>query len=200
MRQSFLRVLHIVAVGVWFGGAGFFNLAVAPSLNRSYKDVVESAPNDRTAYQPVGQADATPESRKQLASALFGAGVGPIFPIYFATTAACGVIALATAFVWRRETPFGKARWLVALMALATVLAGWPVSNLVSELRIARYASEKDIADAATAAFATWHLVSLALSLVGVLLAGVLLVLAAWLPAKPPQGLSGLTHTSEVVS
>lgn len=188
MRQNLLRILHLAAVGLWFGGAGFFNFVVAPSLNRSYKEVVASAPSDRTAYQPIGDPMPTDESRKQLGSALFGAGVGPIFPKYFMLGAGCGIVVLATAFAWRKEQPFGRARFLIALLALATVLAGWPVSNLVSELRIARFAAEKDIASAAAAAFTTWHLVSLAMSLVTVLLAGVLLVLAAWLPPRRLQG------------
>jgi hypothetical protein len=174
-------------VGLWFGGAAFFNFAIAPSLFRTFDEVARHTPSDRTAFQPLGHPDA--DSREQLGKALAGAAVGPIFPMYFAMLTACGMIALATAFAWRRENPGCRVhrwRFLVAVMALATVLAGWPISNLVAELRLARFSSETAIAEAAKAAFASWHVVSLLLSFVTVILAGALLAMAAWMPRKAP--------------
>lgn len=184
MRQSLLRVLHVMAVGLWFGAAAFFNFAVAPSLNRTYAEVVRNAPSDRTAFQPLGSPGASEAARQQLGSALFGAGVGPIFPIYFALMSGCGTVALATASAWRNLGRIHKARFLLAVMALACALAGWPISNLVSELRLARFNPEEALATVARSSFATWHLVSLSLSAVTVLLAGVLLILTAWLPDR----------------
>lgn len=184
MRQNLLRVLHVLAVSFWFGGAGFFNFVVAPSLFRSYAEVVETAPSDRTANMPLLKADADTETKKKLAGALFGAGVGPVFPMYFAMMTVCGVIAFVTALTWRREGPVHRTRFLVAMMALATIAAGWPISNTVSALRLARFDANPDIARYAVDAFGTWHLVSLALSFMTVLLASVLVVLCAWLPQK----------------
>jgi len=182
MRQSLLRVLHVLAVGFWFGGAAFFNFVVAPSLFRSYADVVNTAPSDRTAYQPLGLPEATPEIRNQLALALAGAGVGPIFPKYFLMMTLCGVTAFITALAWRSEGRLHYRRAVVAFVALATVLAGWPLSNMVAELRMLRFDPDRAIANTAKADFALTHLVSLGLSTLTVLLAGVLLILAAWLP------------------
>ncbi|CAN5625867.1 hypothetical protein BH11PLA2_BH11PLA2_40340 [soil metagenome] len=184
MRQNLLRVLHVLAVSLWFGGAGFFNFVVAPSLFRSYAEVVETAPSDRTANLPLLKADTDEATKKKLAGALFGAGVGPVFPKYFAMMTACAVIALVTAFTWRRDGRVHRTRFLVALMALATIAVGWPISKEVTAMRLLRFHSNPDIAKVAVDAFATWHLVSLALSFITVILAGVLVVLCAWLPQK----------------
>ena len=55
---------------------------------------------------------------------------------------------------------------------MLTVAIGWPLSNYVSDLRLARFAPDAGIASAAKAAFGPWHLVSLRLSTVTVCLAG----------------------------
>jgi hypothetical protein len=144
--------------------------------------VVDTAPNDRTAYQPVGIAKPTDDSRTQLASALFGAGVGPVFPIYFLMMLGCSSVALATAFAWRNLGRVHRQRFRVALLATITVVIGVPLSDYVTDLRLERLSLNDAIATSAKAAFATWHLVSLALSFVTILLAGWLLALAAWLP------------------
>lgn len=190
MRQSLLRVVHVLALGLWFGAAAFFNFAVAPSLNRTFADVVATAPNDRTAFQPLGSPGANQEAKAQLASALFGAGVGPIFPIYFMLSAACGLIVLATAWAWRKDGPGSvhRTRWLLAFATFAAVLTGWLISTRVAELRAARLTPDPVLADAARAAFATWHLISLGLSLITTLLTGVLLAMAAFLPRNPSTG------------
>jgi glycerol-3-phosphate acyltransferase PlsY len=184
MRQSLLRVLHVVAAGVWVGAAGFFNFVTAPSLFATFENVVQSAPSDRTAHVPIVPEGTTPEQRKNLASALAGAGVGPLFPKYFALQMGCAVVVLATAWTWRKESP-GRHRLRVqlAFAALASVGAGWWISDVVSRLRLARF--DPDLAAIAREQFATWHLVSLGLSVVTIGLAFVLLVLAARLPAEP---------------
>ena len=150
--------------------------------------MVKTAPSDRTAFQPLGDANATPKMQDDLGSALFGAGVGPVFPIYFAMALGCGAIALVTAFAWRREGRLHRWRLLTAIAAFATVLAGWPISNVVSELRLARFTHEPDIAQYAKDSFTAWHLVSLALSFVMVVLAGILLAMTAWLPQRSDGG------------
>jgi acyl phosphate:glycerol-3-phosphate acyltransferase len=184
MRQGLLRIVHVVAAGVWVGAAGFFNFVVAPSLVATYPNVVRTAPSDRTAFLPIVPAGTTETDRDNLGLALFGAGVGPIFPKLFATQLICGVLVLATAWTWRKELPGRhKIRVQLAFAALASVAAGWWVSDVVSRLRLARF--DPDLAAIAKEQFATWHFVSLGLSFVTIALALALLVLAARLPAEP---------------
>jgi acyl phosphate:glycerol-3-phosphate acyltransferase len=184
MFGTLARAIHVVALGTWFGAAVMFNFISAPAIFEAFKDVVENAPSDRTAYQPLAPG-ASEEQKKQLASALAGSAVGPIFPKFFALQAVCGVLALITALGWWKE-PGKVHRWraIVTGLALATVVIGWPISEKVSALRVARFSPESG--DAARAAFAEWHLVSLGLSFVSVVLAGVALAMAA----KMPEGRS----------
>ena len=186
MRQSLLRVLHVVAAGVWVGAAGFFNFVTAPSLFATFEQVVQSAPSDRTAHVPIVPEGTGAESRKNLASALAGASVGPIFPKYFALQLGCAVIVLATAWTWRKEPGRRhQVRMPLAFVALVSVAAGAWISDVVSRLRLARFDPSPELATIAREQFATWHLVSLGLSFVTIALAFALLVLAARLPPEP---------------
>ncbi len=185
MQQTILRASHILALGFWFGGAGFFNFLAAPAIFASFKQVVHAGPSDRTAQESIITADASVERKDALASALAGSAVGPVFPRYFAMQGLCGFLALITALSWWNAE--GKVhRWRVYLIAVAvlTVAIGWPVSNYVSELRLLRYTPDSAISTKAKADFGTWHLVSLFLSFVTVCLAGVALALASRLPVE----------------
>jgi glycerol-3-phosphate acyltransferase PlsY len=185
LRWAILRCLHILALGFWFGGAGFFSFLAAPTIFASFKQVVNASPSDRTAQETIVPADASPERKEALASALAGSAVGPVFPRSFAMQAVCGLLALITALCWWKSD--GKVhRWRVYLIALAvlTVAIGWPISNHVSELRLLRFSPDQAIATAAKADFANWHLASLFLSFVTVCLAGVALALASRLPVE----------------
>jgi hypothetical protein len=120
---------------------------------------------------------------------LAGAAVGPMFPLYFALQGACAFIALVTALGWQKQNRGVRVhRWRVVVLlgAALTVLAGWPVVGKVSELRAARYVADAATADAARAAFGTWHTVSLLLNLAAVALAGVALALVVALPERRP--------------
>lgn len=188
MRQTLLRVLHVLALGFWFGGAGFFNFIVAPTHNRTFKEVVLTAPNDRTAGQPLVPLGTPQETKEQLASALFGAAVGPVFPQYFLMETICGTIAFVTALAWWNADGgrrVHRIRVLVVGLALVSVLIGWPISDHVADLRIARLSADRAAAEAAKAAFVGWHFVSLGLSVATVALAGVGLALASRLPQQP---------------
>jgi glycerol-3-phosphate acyltransferase PlsY len=184
MRQTLLRGLHIVALGFWFGGAAFFNFVTAPAIFASFKEVVNTAPSDRTANVPIVPEGADEQTRKNLASALAGSAVGPVFPKYYVMQAVCGVIALLTAFAWW-NTGGRVHRWRVYLLwaALLLVAMSWTNSEYVGQLRLARFDPNPSIAAAAWEAFGTWHLVSLLFSFVTTCLAGVVLALAARLPA-----------------
>jgi acyl-phosphate glycerol 3-phosphate acyltransferase len=200
MRDTLVRGLHVLAVGCWFGGAGFFNFVTAPTIFESFKEVVETAPSDRTAGVDITKG-ATEQEKKNLANALAGSAVGPVFPKYFAMQAVCGLLALVTALCWWNAEPrrgLHRRRVLVIVLALLTVAAGWPISNYVSELRPQRFDANTSVADAAKAAFGQWHLVSLLLSFVTVALAGVAMAMAARLPLgtgsekSPPVATGGL--------
>jgi len=187
MRQTLLRGLHVVALGLWFGGAAFFNFVSAPTIFDSFKTVVNDGPSDRTAHVRIIPDDADQPTKDRLANALAGSAVGPIFPKYFLLQAVCGLVALVTAATWFRHGPLH--RWRAYLLAFAVILVvlSWPLSNYVSELRVARFATDSSIAEAAKAAFGPWHLASLLLSFLTTCLAGVGLTMAARLPSDPPK-------------
>jgi acyl-phosphate glycerol 3-phosphate acyltransferase len=184
MRHTILKMLHVLALGFWFGGAAFFSFVVAPTQNATFKEVVHTAPNDRTANLPLvpeGRSEEqTKATKNDLASALFGAGVGPVFPKFFLMQAVCGGVALITALSWWKV---GRTRVVVIALAVCLVFVCWWVSDVVSELRVERLRSES-----ARTAFAEWHFVSLGLSAVTTLLAGVGLAMAARLPADRSAG------------
>ncbi len=184
MRQPVLRSVHVLALGLWFGGAAFFNFAATPAIFASFKDVVNAGPTDRTAGETIIAPDAEQPRRDALASALAGSAVGPVFPRYFAMQALCGVVALVTALSWWHRGGVHRRRVYVIAFALFTVAVGWPISEEVTRLRLLRFSPDAGIASDARADFATWHLISLALSFVTVCAAGVALALAGKLPEQ----------------
>jgi acyl-phosphate glycerol 3-phosphate acyltransferase len=191
MRQPVLRALHVFALGLWFGGAAFFNFVTAPLIFESFRQVVDDGPSTRTAnetiFTPSGDENQDAERRKNLASALAGSAVGPVFPPYFGMQVVCGFVALFTAQAWRNaegRRTVHRWRFFIVMAALLVVLCSWPISNLVSELRVKRFDPHEGTALAAKAQFGAWHLVSLLLSFVTVVLSGVALALAGWLPRE----------------
>jgi hypothetical protein len=187
MRRTFVKGLHLVAVGLWFGGAAFFNFGAAPAIFASFKQVVDAGPSDRTAGETLLPADAGPERKAALANALAGSAVGPVFPRYFGLQAVCGGVALVTALSWWPTGRVHRIRAVVVGLGLLTVAVGWPLSNHVSELRPRRFDPDPAVAAAAKAAFVSAHLASLGLSFVTVSLAGVALALGAKLPGEPDE-------------
>lgn len=187
MRETVVRGVHVLALGLWFGGAAFFNFGTALPIFASFKEVVNAGPSDRTANQTIISPDAPDEKKAALSSALAGSAVGPVFPRYFAMQAVCGALALVTALSWWKSGRTHRVRVVVLALAVATVAVGWPLSNYVSEIRFARFSPDAAISEAAKAAFGRWHLASLALSGVTVLLAGAAMALAAKLPEAKPQ-------------
>ena len=185
MFDTLARAIHVVSLGLWFGAMVMFNLIVAPTqFFEAFPAVVESAPSDRTANLPLAP-DATPEQKKDLAAALAGSAVGPVFPKFFKLQAACAALALITALGWwNRPGRIHKWRVLYVGLAALTVAIGWPLSVEVSALRVERFDTDSAVATAARDAFAEWHLVSLLLSLVTVVLVGVALAMAAKMPER----------------
>jgi len=173
------RTMHLIALGLMLGSAVFFNLVAAPTIFRSLQEVAFSEPGDRTAQVPINTG-LDDDKKKQLGNALAGAAVGPIFPLFFGFQAVCGVVALITAAGWWNGG--GKAdRWRVYLTAaaLATIASGWPLSKHVTSIRLARFSTDAAVAATAQADFGVWHLFSLGLSLVSLLLVIGAMLLAA---------------------
>jgi acyl phosphate:glycerol-3-phosphate acyltransferase len=150
--QTLARVLHVVALGLWVGGAVMFSFVVAPSV---------------FATLDAPQA---------------GAIVAPIFPPYFAIQGICGLVAVATAAGWAKLGLLHRMRFSVLCLAVILVLAGWPIVGRVAELREARSSADAAVAAAARASFGIWHGISLSLNLLTLALAAIGLVLAAYLP------------------
>ena len=182
MFATIARSMHVLSLGLWFGGAVMFNFIVAPTLFfESFPDVVRTSPSDRTANLPLAPG-ASEKEQKDLATALSGAAVGPIFPKFFALQGVCAFFVIATACGWwRAEGRIHRRRVAITLLAGATVAVGWPISLKVSALRVERFTSES-----ARAAFGEWHTVSLFLSLGTAILAGIALAMAAKMPAADP--------------
>jgi acyl-phosphate glycerol 3-phosphate acyltransferase len=124
MRDTYVRGIHVLALGLWFGGAAFFNFVAAVPIFESFKQVVNAGPTDRTAFETIIPADAPQERKDALASALAGSAVGPVFPRYFALGAVCGVLALVTALSWWKTGKLGRWRVYVIAAALLTVVIG----------------------------------------------------------------------------
>jgi acyl phosphate:glycerol-3-phosphate acyltransferase len=189
-RVAYLRGMHLLAVGSWFGASLFFNVLGATPIFDSFTNVVETQPSDRTANQRIQSEKATAEEKKALASALAGAAVGPLFPRFFALAAICSWLTVLTAFGFLRMVGGKVHRWryTLALVALVFVALGWPLSEWVGQLRMDRFHPEAARAATAKSAFGVWHLVSLANGAVLTLLSCALLVLAAKLPGDETRG------------
>jgi acyl phosphate:glycerol-3-phosphate acyltransferase len=171
------KTIHVLALGLWFGSGVFFTFVAAPLVFQSFESMARS-PADRPAWL----AD---NFDKEKATQLAGIAVGPIFPWYFLLQGICACLALATAYAWTRSQPhvgLHKLRFYLLALALAMILAGWPIAQKVSGLRAARYAADSAIATAARADFATWHLISLMLNIMTVLAVTIAMALAARMP------------------
>ena len=171
------KTIHVLALGLWFGSSVFFTMA-ALLIFRSFENVAIS-PAERIAWLPEN-------FDKEKATQLAGVAVGPIFPWYFLLQGICACLALATAYAWTRSVQahvgLHKLRFYLLALALAMVLAGWPIAQKVSGLRAARYAADSAVATAARVDFATWHLISLMLNIMTVLAVTIAMALAAGMP------------------
>ncbi len=186
MFSTVARIIHVMSLGTWFGAMVMFNFIVAPTeFFETFPAVVESAPSDRTAYLPLAPG-ASEEQKKQLATALAGSAVGPVFPKSFRLQQICAVLSLITALGWWKSgAKWSRGRVIVLLLAGAAVAVGGPIANKVSALRVERFSPDSQIAEAAKVAFTEWHLASLWLSMATAILAGIALAMAAKMPASP---------------
>lgn len=193
MFRTLARAIHVLSLGLWFGAVVMFDFVVAPTeFFEAFPAVVASAPSDRTANLPLAPG-ATEEQKKQLATALAGAAVGPVFPKSFRLQAVCAALSLITALGWW-SSPGRVNRWRVIVLGLAAaaVAVGWPLSAYLSGLRAQRF--DPVSGEAAATAFREWHFVSLGLSMLTALLTGIALAMAAKMPNGAPCESPGRDH------
>jgi acyl-phosphate glycerol 3-phosphate acyltransferase len=176
--QLLTKTIHVLALGLWFGSAVFFTFVATLVIFDTFGSLSAKPVPERPAWLPASFGR---EQGIQLA----GIAVGPIFPWYFLIQGVCGLLAVSTALAWARsfaQQKVHKVRFLILALALATVVAGWPIAQKVSDLRPARYAEDSVVAATAKVSFQTWHTYSLILNLVTLALVTVAMALAARLP------------------
>ena len=179
------KTIHVLALGLWFGSVVFFTFS-ALVIFQSFETLAEKPAAERPAWLP---SSFTKEQAAQLA----GYAVGPVFPWYFCLQGVCGLLALATCLQWSGWEPqyaIHKVRFSILALALATIVAGWPVSQKVGELRSARYSNDASVAAGAKADFGRWHGYSLLLNFATLGLVTAAMALAARMPnsiALPKQ-------------
>jgi len=166
---------------------------------------------ERPAWLPHAAAfekkDDAIDGPKEQGARVAGAAVEPMFAWFFLIQGVCGLLAASTSLGWSRAHPqkVHQRRTTLMLLALATVLIGWPVAQKVAALREPRNAAtdaylQSDAASDASGAvaaraqmnaargqFAAWHGVSLSLTFVTLLLLTAAMALAARLPDKSPE-------------
>ncbi len=184
--QAVVRAIHVVALGFAFGSAIFFNLLAAPTMNRSFQEAIANAPNDRTAHLPITE-NLSEEQKKSLGSALFGTAVGPLFPIFFNGQLCTALLILITAMSWRSVGKIHRIRFILATIGFLLVGANYFLSDYVSQIRLLRFSTDVAIATKAKADFASWHLISLLVSMIHILVLMGLMPLAAFLPDRNPS-------------
>jgi acyl-phosphate glycerol 3-phosphate acyltransferase len=212
------KVLHVLAVGLWFGTVAFFTVAgglLFPTFD------AETRKEPRPLYLPPPAASASANAdeqeaiRKEQAARVFGAAVSPLFPWYYGIQAGCAVVAFVTALGWavsRRGERMQAVRVAVLAAAVACLGVGLWLGQVVNGLQVPRdrtgdvllreaepTAAEKEQAAAARAEFGQWHGYSLMSNFAVLALAAVATGMAAFLPAasRPPTGSAGPTKNGE---
>jgi acyl-phosphate glycerol 3-phosphate acyltransferase len=226
MRQI-SKVIHVMAVGLWFGMAVFFSFPVALTLFGSFETLAES--KNRPTWFPLPEAYTLQlDLQKEQGIRAAGFAISPRFGHYFLWQGICGLLACVTALSWSRAEPgrrIHSLRAAVVLLALTTVVLGWPVEQKVGELRQTRNAAadvlieklktpawsevpqERANWEAAKSEFARWHLWSLSLNMVTIVLVGLAMAMTIALPgpqgdlrSQVAKGAKGASSSSEATS
>jgi acyl phosphate:glycerol-3-phosphate acyltransferase len=178
------KVIHVLALGLWFGAAVFFTLTTVVIL-QTWREYGGMSFNERPVWLPL-----TASFNAEGANRIFGATVSPLFPVYFLLQGVCGLLALITALGFTRCEPSRRThriRFLVLLVAVVMVVAGWPLSVQVSELRTQRYSQDEAVSEPAKEQFGKLHVYSLLLNFGTVVLTGIAMGMAAALPGEPKE-------------
>jgi acyl-phosphate glycerol 3-phosphate acyltransferase len=201
--QQLIKMVHLLTLGLWFGSTVFFTFVVGLSLFGTFDALGQQEPRPAWFPRPAlyDKKDEVINGPREQGSRVAGAAVGPMFPTYFLLQGICGFLAIGSAWGWQHSHPQEKVhRWRVTvlLVALLTVVLGWPLEHHVSELRIPRneatdrylaasgeqIAAEREAAITARFEFFRWHTCSLLLNFVTIGLVGVALAMGAALPRK----------------
>ncbi|HFB97861.1 MAG TPA: DUF4149 domain-containing protein [Bryobacterales bacterium] len=175
--RSFLSVVHVVSLSLWFGAVTFFAFFTAlPILDK-------------------GRAlAATPDkwlgiAGEEAGTRLGGEMLSAVFAHYFWYQTACGVAAWLTAGAWpSRSTWIRRVRQVVLAAALGLALANAVyLGPQVHALRQARYTGTPAARREAAGRFAKWHRVSLAADLAGWCCLLAATTLAGALPRTAPS-------------
>jgi acyl-phosphate glycerol 3-phosphate acyltransferase len=214
--QLLAKTIHVLALGLWFGSAMFFSFVVALTLFHTLEAEASLPQQERPLWFPLpAPFDQDAQTRKEQGTRAAGVAISPMFDWYFLLQGVCGFLAVATALSWPRVEPRARVhrvRVVLLLLAVVSVVAGWPLERKVSELRAARNeasdawltqsaslalnlpaALEKElertrtVAQEARAEFGRWHFYSLMLNFGTLLLVTVAMALAARLPPAPPR-------------
>ncbi len=201
------KILHVLSLGLWFGTVIFFSFVVGLNLFGTFERAAAEEPAKREVWFPMWNAydgpspnPAFPEPlRKEQGTRAAGVAISPLFHWYFGIQAVCAVLATATALAWRRMGA-GRThslRVVVLLAALGTVGLGWWLDRVVEGYRGPRNSTfdamvrqdpprAEDVRAAVTArqTFAYWHLVSLGVNMVTVLLVTIAMAQSAYLPSS----------------
>jgi acyl-phosphate glycerol 3-phosphate acyltransferase len=200
----FSKIVHVLSLGLWFGTVIFFSFVVGLTLFGTFEKVAAEAPAERPVWFPMWNAydgkspdPIFPEPlRKEQGTRAAGVAISPLFKWYFGLQGVCGLLATATALSWLPQG--GRTQHIragVLLTALLTVTAGIWLEPKVEGLRETRNRTfdamvahsspapeDVDAAVQARAAFRIWHLVSLGVNLLTVLLVTIAMAQAAFLP------------------
>jgi acyl-phosphate glycerol 3-phosphate acyltransferase len=218
------KILHVMAMGLWFGMTIFFTFVVGLSLFNTFEKISEKPGIARERWFPLPKefdaarpSEQFPEPlRKEQGSRAFGAAVGPLFPWYYGIQAACGLVALAMTLSWPQSSRrVHKVRKLLVALAFLSVAAGWQLEQKVEEVRVVRdntcnlvfddlavpgkspNPERVEAASQARKEFGRWHGYSLMTNLVTVLLVGVAMSLTAVLPTREVVPVSKSTSSGQ---
>ncbi len=206
------KILHLFALGLWFGMGVFFSFVVAFSLFGSFEKLaVEKATDSERPlwfrispyYENDLQSEKFPKPfRKEQGTRAAGFAISPMFDWYFILQAACAVIAALTALGWTMSgysRGVHRLRAAVLLIALVGAGAGWWLGHRVSDLRAERddatdsllttanpTADDIKTAEQARATFGGWHGISVLINLATLLLVTTALALSVKLPENQP--------------
>ena len=147
------KIIHVLALGLWFGSVVFFTFVVAPDLFNTFLSIGERDRADRPYWFPLPEYfDKDPANWEQGDQRLFktprevrheqgfraaGAAVGSMFDWYFMLQNTCGLLAFAPAVNWWRAEPqrrVHRIRIFVLSVALVTVMVGYSIARKVSYL------------------------------------------------------------------
>ena len=178
-----LKIIHVLAVGLWFGAGTFFTFVVGLSLFDTFEKETIKPADERPYWLPVPPALEKAAAESEIPRpASQGAGQphrrrrrrADVSP-YYILQVACGVLGMVTGLVWLGRG--GVHRWRVVVLVLALAGAGrWlvagrggrgvcarsaPTTSDVVLMSAAPSAEQVDAAEAARAKFGTWHTYSL---------------------------------------